>query len=93
MYEHGVPQQMVFPKKPKMPVILMTMDNELAQIRTALVAGVRGFVTKQDLAEELIPAIRGVLDGRRYLSRELLVGISANVRARILAGDTSDWNE
>ena len=71
----------------------MTMDNELAQIRTALVAGVRGFVTKQDLAEELIPAIRGVLDGRRYLSRELLVGISANVRARILAGDTSDWNE
>ena len=89
----GFPEQMVFPMKPKMPLILMAMDNELAQIRSALTSGVRGFVAKQDLAQELIAAIRDVLDGQRYFSRELLVGISADVRARILAGDTSDWNE
>jgi len=83
----------VFPENPHMPVILMTLDNELDQLKRALAAGVRGCVTKQDLAEELIPAVRNVLNGQRYISRELLVGIPARVRAAILDGETTEWNE
>ena len=85
--------QTVFPENPTLPVVLMTMDNELTRIKIALAAGVRGFVTKHDLATELIPALRDVLRGQRYLSRELLEGIPADKQARILAGEITDWNK
>jgi DNA-binding NarL/FixJ family response regulator len=73
--------------KPGIPVILMTMDSDLAQTKAALAAGVRGIVAKQDVAGELIPAAREVLDGQRYVSSELLKGVADDVRAGILAGE------
>ena len=50
-------------------VVMLTMYNEAHWIQRALEAGIRGFVLKVDAGEELIAAVRAVIDGRRYLSR------------------------
>jgi DNA-binding NarL/FixJ family response regulator len=52
--------------------ILMTMYDEPELVRSALAAGIRGYVVKVDAAEELIPAVRMVLTGQTYLSRGVL---------------------
>jgi len=57
-------------------VIALTMHNEPQLVGKTLRAGIRGYVLKLDAGEELIPAIRAVLGGGRYLSR----GVSENWR-------------
>ena len=52
-------------------VVMLSMHNDPTLIRTALRAGIRGYVLKEDAGEELIPALRAVLAGGRYLSRHL----------------------
>lgn len=86
----GAKPKPIFPKNPSVPLILMTLDQELAQIKNRLVQGFRGFVTKHDVAEELIPAVQNVLNGQGYLSRELLEGIPPDIRAGVLLGDVRD---
>jgi DNA-binding NarL/FixJ family response regulator len=49
--------------------ILLTMHNDRQFVREALEAGIRGYVLKLDAGEELIAAVRSVLNGSRYLSR------------------------
>ena len=41
-------------------------------VRSALEAGIRGYVLKIDAAEELISAVEMVLAGHTYLSRRVL---------------------
>ena len=52
-------------------IVMLSMYNEPALIETALRAGIRGYVLKEDAGEELIPALREVLSGGRYLSRRV----------------------
>jgi len=42
-------------------VVMLTMYDDPQLIRTALEAGIRGYVLKEDAGEELIPALRAVL--------------------------------
>ena len=50
-------------------VILLTVYREPQLVRSALEAGIRGYVLKLDAGEELIAAVRSVLAGDTYLSR------------------------
>jgi len=75
----------LFPAHPALLVVLMTMDNDLSQAKRALHWGVHGVVTEHDAAEELLPALYAVFAGQRYLSRELVSGLSAEERASLLA--------
>jgi DNA-binding NarL/FixJ family response regulator len=50
-------------------VVMLSMYDDPILIQTALVAGIRGYVLKEDAGEELIPALRTVMTGGRYLSR------------------------
>jgi DNA-binding NarL/FixJ family response regulator len=50
-------------------VIMLSMYNYPLLIQTALDAGIRGYVLKEDAGEELIPALRAVMAGGQYLSR------------------------
>ena len=84
--------QVVFPKWPDMPVLVMSMDNSQLAIEIMLSCRVRGLVTKHDLAEELLPAIRELLAGRLYFSSEFLTGLSLDARERLLSGGTADQN-
>ncbi len=73
--------------RPNMPIIVLTMYGERQFVVRALRAGVLGYVTKDRAPEELLQAIRSVLDGKRYLS-ETVAGTLADHIA--LAGSGSE---
>ena len=54
-----------------MPVVFLTMHQDVAYARRALEAGASGFVLKHSAPVELITAIRAALDGKTYLTPQL----------------------
>ena len=55
----------------KAKIILLTMHDDVAYVRTAMDAGVRGYVLKQAEPSELLAAIEEVLKGSIYVSPSL----------------------
>ncbi len=51
-----------------LPILVLTMHDTPADVRRALRAGARGYVSKQELTEVLLIGIRRVLEGETYLS-------------------------
>ena len=56
---------------PGCEVVVLTMDNEPAMARAALSAGARGYVLKEAAEEQLVDAVRAVVDGHTYLAPTL----------------------
>jgi DNA-binding NarL/FixJ family response regulator len=52
--------------------ILLTMYDDPELVRSALQAGIHGYVIKIDAGEELVSAVKMVLTGHTYLSRTVL---------------------
>ncbi len=52
-------------------ILMLTMHEELAYLRTALAAGVSGYVLKKSVDADLLSAIRAVHKGRTYVDSEL----------------------
>jgi len=52
-------------------VVVLSLYADSQLIQTALDGGIRGYVLKDDAGEELIPALRAVLSGGRYLSQSV----------------------
>jgi len=53
---------------PKIKVIILSVHDEKAVMDDVMAAGVEGFVLKHRAVVDLIPAIRGVLQGGKYIS-------------------------
>lgn len=53
---------------PNTKVLIVTLHKANAYIMKALKAGVRGYLSKENTAEDLLPALRKVVDGKIYLS-------------------------
>ena len=51
-------------------VVCLTAHQEPEIVEAALRTGVLGYVTKTSLAQDLLPAVRSALDGRRFISSE-----------------------
>ena len=58
-----------------LPVLVLTMHDGPVYARRALAAGARGYVTKQEMIETLLVAIRCVLDGDEFVSPEIRDGL------------------
>ncbi len=56
---------------PAPQVLLLTMHEDPAYLRTALAAGAAGYVLKKSVDADLLSAIRAVHRGRRYVDSEL----------------------
>jgi two-component system, NarL family, response regulator NreC len=52
-------------------VLLLTMHEDPAYLRTALAAGAAGYVLKKSVDGDLLSAVRAVYRGRRYVDSEL----------------------
>jgi two-component system nitrate/nitrite response regulator NarL len=52
-------------------VIVLTMHDEKAMIRSLLDLGAHGYLLKNSSRDELIMAIEGVMDGKQHLSEEV----------------------
>jgi len=57
--------------KPDIRILLLTMHEEVAYVRTALAAGASGYVLKKSVDADLLSAIRAVHKGRTYVDSEL----------------------
>lgn len=56
---------------PHLPVLILTMHNEPIYAKRAFKAGARGYVTKQEVAETIITAIRLMLSGKDYIGERM----------------------
>ena len=61
----------ILKQHPQSHVLLLTMHDEPAYLRTALAAGASGYVLKKSVDADLLSAIRAVHRGRRYVDSEL----------------------
>ena len=58
---------------PKIKVIILSIHDEKSVMDDVMAAGVEGFVLKHRAVIDLIPAIRGVLQGCKYISPDVKV--------------------
>jgi DNA-binding NarL/FixJ family response regulator len=66
---------------PKLPVLVLSMHDELLFAERALRAGAKGYITKQEATHSILEAIRQVLQGKVYLNEKMgdaLLGKIAN---------------
>ncbi len=62
---------------PDTQIVVLTMQNEPAYARTALGAGVLGYVLKESADAELVEAIRAAVAGEHYLNPRLGAKVAA----------------
>ena len=58
-------------KFPNLKVIILSVHDERSVLDDVMAAGVEGFVLKHRAVIDLIPAIRGVLQGAKYISPDI----------------------
>lgn len=62
---------------PDTQIVVLTMQNEPAYARSALSAGVLGYVLKESADAELVEAIRAAVSGEHYLNPRLGAKVAA----------------
>ena len=65
---------------PEVKVIMLTSDHSHESVHEALLAGVSGYVLKENASEELVRALRAVVAGQLYLCPEVSTEIIASYR-------------
>ncbi len=68
-------------RKPRLPVLILSMHPEEQYAIRALRAGASGYLTKESALEELIAAIRRVAQGRKYVSAGLAEKLAFDLEA------------
>jgi DNA-binding NarL/FixJ family response regulator len=65
---------------PNLPVLVLSMHDELVHGERAFRAGAKGYLTKQEATEKVIVAIRKILSGEVYLSERMQSVLLQKVR-------------
>lgn len=71
---------------PDLPMLVLSMHDELVYGERLLAAGASGYIMKQAASDQLLVALRQVLDGGTYMSPALAANIERT--ARELSGTT-----
>lgn len=79
----------VHAQHPKMPILVLSMHDELIFAERLLGAGASGYIMKHAASEQLLVALRQVLDGGTYVSAAV-AGLQGQGRPGGLAGPGSD---
>jgi DNA-binding NarL/FixJ family response regulator len=72
----------------EVPVLILSMHDESLYAERALRAGARGYVTKHEASENVMVAIREVLNGEVYLNPRFMSKMMSN----IISGRSSSGN-
>ncbi|MGZ3160125.1 MAG: response regulator [Burkholderiaceae bacterium] len=64
---------------PKLPILILTMQDEKQFAVRAITAGAHGYVTKESTSAELIKAIRQIAAGRPYISLRVAELLSLSI--------------
>lgn len=73
---------------PELPVLVISMHDEALYAERAFRAGARGYITKQQMDDTVLTAIRSVLAGNQYMSP----AVGAKFAAHYLAGHLPKTN-
>ncbi len=74
---------------PQLPILVVSMHDEMIYAERVLRAGARGYVMKEAGGEKLLTAIRQVLDGRVYVSERMSSTLLDSMTGRRPRGSTS----
>lgn len=66
---------------PEVKVVMLTSDHSHASVHEALLAGVSGYLLKENASAELVRAIRAIQEGQLYLCPEVSTDIIASYRS------------
>lgn len=69
---------------PHLPVLTLSMHDEVVYAERALRAGAKGYIMKQEATERVVTAIRRVLAGEVYISE----GMAARMVSKLVTGPT-----
>ena len=69
------------------PVLVLSMHDELLYAERVLRAGARGYITKHETSKEVMDAIRKVLSGEVYLGRRMASRVFESFSARPVRED------
>jgi DNA-binding NarL/FixJ family response regulator len=69
---------------PALPILVLSMHDELHYVERALRAGALGYLTKQEASTKVLAAVRQVLRGEIFLSDR----VSPSLLKRLLTGET-----
>jgi DNA-binding NarL/FixJ family response regulator len=58
-------------RDPAARIVFVTVDSEAVLVERGLAAGALGYVLKDAAGDELVPAVRAALGGRRFVSSAL----------------------
>ena len=71
---------------PDIITLLFSISDKSQYIRQAIRAGARGYITKDEISEEIVNAIRKILKGQIYISRGLLKNLPKKEVNSLLTG-------
>jgi DNA-binding NarL/FixJ family response regulator len=57
--------------QPDVRIVLVTVHRDPTLVARGFAAGATGYVLKRMAGDDLVPAVHAVLDGERYVSREI----------------------
>jgi DNA-binding NarL/FixJ family response regulator len=63
----------------KTPVLILSMHPEDQYALRVLRAGAAGYLTKESASDELVNAVRKILDGRRYITPSIAEKLAENI--------------
>ena len=66
--------------------MVFSMSDELRYIKQAFETGARGYITKDEISENIVNAICKILKGQIYISRGLLKNLPKVEVSNILTG-------
>jgi DNA-binding NarL/FixJ family response regulator len=76
---------------PNLHVLILSMSDDPYHVKRAFQAGARGYLTKDEVSEKIILAIRRVLEGEIYVGKRIARQFSRKTIASwILDADTED---
>ena len=58
-------------QRPELAIVVLSMHDSALYVQDAMAAGAKGYVTKRSAPDELIDAIRTVVEGDVYLGRDI----------------------
>ncbi len=75
--------------QPELPLLVVSMHDEMIYAERVLRAGARGYIMKQEGGQKFLRAIRQVLSGQVYVSEKMAARILETFSGRSAAGSTS----
>ena len=70
-------------RHPELPVLVLSIHDELVHARRVIRAGAAGYINKQEAPAKILAAVERVLDGEIYLSDRVTSQITAQFAGRL----------